>query len=386
MKNPVAAAALVALVVAAGVARAQDAGVDAGPAVTPADAALPGFAADPDAGVAAADVDAGPTPAVDAGPTPAVDAGQSIDVAASPVDAPGFFDDGELGSYLVWYGPEYALVAAAAVWGVLRIDRMVPVLPTVIGPSFDLDRPNLAVLDDPRAADEVARPFLREKIPTLAVVGGGAVAGLALVAVDLATRPDLRSAHALVLGTAEAGLFPLVATDVVKIFAGRMRPDFRDRYYAAACADDPLITPPAGIDCATAPAGLEVERADLIDGMRSFPSGHAATSTSMATFFSLWLGSRFVWGEGATPVSRPLGVLGMGAVGSLAAFTSGSRLADHRHHPEDVFVGAAVGSAIGAATYFMHFDLDGDAYVRSFRASPLVVDGGGGVAVAAAIP
>jgi membrane-associated phospholipid phosphatase len=93
------------------------------------------------------------------------------------------------------------------------------------------------------------------------------------------------------------------------------------------------------------------------------------------TYGALLIGGRMVWGQGATSVTRTVGLLAQGAALSAALFIAQSRISDGVHHPEDVWVGTAVGFALAQLSYWLHFDGQGE--VRrdiSLRAAP--VEGG----------
>ena len=53
-----------------------------------------------------------------------------------------------------------------------------------------------------------------------------------------------------------------------------------------------------------------------------------------------------------------------------AGFVSATRISDNKHHPEDVVVGAVLGSTVAASVWLVHFDLDGRARRRSFTLVP----------------
>jgi membrane-associated phospholipid phosphatase len=71
---------------------------------------------------------------------------------------------------------------------------------------------------------------------------------------------------------------------------------------------------------------------DFFEGGRSFPSGHAIASWSLATVVTCQYGHR-----------RWVPVLAYG----LAGLVSTSRLLERKHFPSDTFVGGALGFMIG---------------------------------------
>ena len=122
--------------------------------------------------------------------------------------------------------------------------------------------------------------------------------------------------------------------------------------------------------------------------MKSFASGHSSNSFAMATFGALWLGTNLIVNDDRPDWGPAVGAFGIGVLGAGAGYVATTRLADNRHHPEDVAVGAVIGTAIGASLYFVHFDTNGRARRRSFAVVPQVGLGasgtGQGVALAGA--
>ena len=299
-----------------------------------------------------------------------------------------FFDRGQPGHYLAWYGAEYAGVAALAGLYLAKVHEQIPPAPALIGPRFDIDRMDLDALLDPRLDGIIGKPFLREKVPTTALIGGAAVLILGSTAVDLATTGDLHRTNGLVLGGLESLMGTVVVTEVFKLSFGRLRPDFRDRYLHAACGGK--LTAPDGLDCSGVDDSFSMDRQGVQDGMKSFVSGHSSSAFAMATFTSWWLGSTLVWGDDAPAWGPAVGTLGMGSLMAGAGYVAATRLSDNKHHPEDIVVGGLVGATIASTVWLVHFDLDGRARRRSFTVVPamgLGKDGtGAGLAVVGAMP
>ena len=330
-------------------------------AVTLIAAALPARAQD-----AAALPPAAPPPAP---PPPA---------APTPPES-SFWDADQPGHYLAWYGAEYVAVAAAATLWITDVAGGVEPLPALIGPSIDLEDPTGSVVFDPRLDSVIGKPMLQEKISNTAVAVTLVTPLLLEAGLDLALRRDLHRTHALVLGGAEAVLGAVMVTEALKLSVGRLRPDFRERYVRAACGG--VIEVDVELDCDSVDDGFVVDREDLYDGMKSFPSGHASSSFAAATFLALAVGSEHVWGASTPEWVRPIGAVSVAALLGGAGFIAATRVSDHRHHLEDVAVGSAIGVASGAAAWLVHFDLDGRARRRGVTVSPLPLAGGAGVAV-----
>ena len=149
----------------------------------------------------------------------------------------------------------------------------------------------------------IAEPrTLWESVSTTAVVGIGLFAGW-----DLAEHraPDPAVAHVAVL--AQSAALALGAVEVTKALVGRNRPV--------------LYT------------GQAVEAARSLDSRRSWPSGHTATATALATSYLLSVNAP----EAAAPTWQQ-GVLLLASAGVGAM-----RVAAARHFPSDVACGAVFG-------------------------------------------
>lgn len=145
-------------------------------------------------------------------------------------------------------------------------------------------------------------------------------------------------------------LLTLLITEVVKSYFGRLRPDFLYRCYRLHESADPqgdlirLIDSfkpgMLSFDCG-ANNGLEN------DGRKSFPSGHASSSTSVFLFLGLWLQSRL-------RLSRHTGLWGVSVfvVWLLApGLISLSRLLDYRHHVGDIVGGSLIGALVSLLVF-----------------------------------
>lgn len=252
---------------------------------------------------------------------------------------------------------DYGLIGGAVL--TLGIMRTQDPGPARIGPVYDPKDP-LAILDD-RYADELGGTYSPERVTLnalLVALGVGWVAAAALAATATPGSDgavDVQRLHHGLVGYAEALLLTAAAVEVSKVVAGRLRPDFQDRVRRVHCA--PGASQPLPADQCV---GVAADDSSVVaEGRRSFFSGHAAAAFATATFLSLELGGRFVWGTEATTTSRWLGIAGQAALVSAATWVAWGRVADHRHHPLDVVTGAVVGVALGNLGYWRFFDTAG---------------------------
>lgn len=165
--------------------------------------------------------------------------------------------------------------------------------------------------------------------------------------------------HDVLVGFMENVSLTLGVTEIMKAFFGRLRPDFESRELIVYCAQEEAPFP-EDHPCAdvTVPEGEDVE-AILVDGRRSFPSGHASMGLSLYTYAALVMGGRFVWGRNATRTSRGLGIFAQTIAMGVGVFIAASRLDDGRHHPTDVFTGALIGFGMANLAYWRRFGSDG---------------------------
>ncbi|KAL2920074.1 hypothetical protein HK105_200140 [Polyrhizophydium stewartii] len=154
------------------------------------------------------------------------------------------------------------------------------------------------------------------------------------VPAPLVRRFTLREAHTQALGLLLAVLLTSLITDVVKAWAGRLRPDF-----LARCQWSAQLQACTG------------DRAVVEEGRRSFPSGHASASAAGMTVLAVFLGTvtaRFVdcTALASTRASRAWRVAVPALPLLLAAFVGISRTQQYVHHPTDVIAGAALGVVV----------------------------------------
>eukprot|EP00899_Mesostigma_viride_P003161 jgi/Mesvir1/12846/Mv05878-RA.1 len=144
-------------------------------------------------------------------------------------------------------------------------------------------------------------------------------------------------------------LFCDILTSILKLTFGRLRPSF-----IAACKPDYTLLPAELRDDPSAWITFNICTADEWDVMqarRSFPSGHASSS-SCGAFFVAWFLEATFRSSSAKSVTRaslcswfqmvPLGV---------ACFFAGSRYSDNKHHLGDLISGFVIGGVIATALF-----------------------------------
>ncbi|XP_037299381.1 phospholipid phosphatase 5 [Manduca sexta] len=145
-----------------------------------------------------------------------------------------------------------------------------------------------------------------------------------------------------------------VLTDGVKLIVGRPRPDFFYR-----CFPDGIET--ADMQCTGDPMAI-------MEGRKSFPSGHSSLS-----FCSLGVAAAWTCGRlRALSRRRGSGVRVLCCLAPLAAAAAValSRTCDYHHHWEDILVGSILGFSTAIFCYRQHYnplssDLAGVPYIVS---------------------
>ncbi|CAG9782139.1 unnamed protein product [Diatraea saccharalis] len=144
-------------------------------------------------------------------------------------------------------------------------------------------------------------------------------------------------------------------TEVTKLIVGRPRPDYFYRCF------------PTGIKSFRNP-----NIKDVMEGRKSFPSGHSSFAFCSMGYLSIWLCGRLrvlSWNRG--DVIRITACLIPLVLASLVAI---SRICDHHHHWEDITVGSVLGFVSSYFCYRQYYHpldstLSGYPYLATSRES-----------------
>lgn len=136
-------------------------------------------------------------------------------------------------------------------------------------------------------------------------------------------------------------------TNIVKITAGRPRPDLISR-----CQPHPDAVNAPIFGLANASICTQTDIGILRDGFRSFFSGHSSLSFAGLGFLFWYLSGKLhlfdLRGHAGKAWISIVPLMG-------ATLVAISRTMDYRHHPLDVFVGSVVGLAISHYSYRQYF-------------------------------
>ncbi|XP_076460894.1 phospholipid phosphatase 5-like [Babylonia areolata] len=130
-------------------------------------------------------------------------------------------------------------------------------------------------------------------------------------------------------------------TNFIKLAVGRPRPDFLSRCYPEGIPDHDIVTDTR--KC----SGREES---VLQGLKSFPSGHSSMSFSSLGFVSLYIGGKLqVFHQGGRGVGWRFIVFLLPLLWSLMIAVS--RTSDYHHHWQDVTVGAILGLVVCYTCY-----------------------------------
>lgn len=140
------------------------------------------------------------------------------------------------------------------------------------------------------------------------------------------------------LGLLLSLLITVQLTTLIKALVGRPRPDF-----LARCDPDPSIL--NKVVC-RGPKKL------VYEGRRSFPSGHTSTSFGGLGYAGFFLAGQLGVFDGEGHVYKLIVCM---VPFLLAGFVGLTRIIDYRHHWQDVFAGAIIGTVAAYLSYRMYF-------------------------------
>jgi len=157
-------------------------------------------------------------------------------------------------------------------------------------------------------------------------------------------------------------LLPLngVITNVIKLTVGRPRPDFAFRCWPdKGWPDNELVFTNFDSD-GVQELNCSGDRAKVIQGRKSFPSGHSSFSFAVFVFTFLYLSGKwkiFVTKNNITLQSpfRIWKLLILCGILLLPLCFAISRTCDYHHHWQDVTIGSILGTLLALLIYFQYF-------------------------------
>ncbi|KAJ7046639.1 PAP2-domain-containing protein [Mycena alexandri] len=147
----------------------------------------------------------------------------------------------------------------------------------------------------------------------------------------------------LVLGLTITGSI----TQFTKLTVGRPRPDILDRCQPIPGSVDPIYRLSNSSICTTSN-----DSAIMLDGFRSFPSGHSSLSFAGLGFLAFFLAGKLHLFDHRGYVAKAWISLVPFAGASLVAI---SRTMDNRHHWQDVLAGSILGTVVSYFSYRQYY-------------------------------
>ncbi|KAJ6630630.1 phosphatidic acid phosphatase type 2/haloperoxidase [Mycena sp. CBHHK59/15] len=188
---------------------------------------------------------------------------------------------------------------------------------------------------------------VHERVPDIALYFIAIAAPVVLQAlINLLTIRSWWDLHngtlGLVLGLSITGSI----TQFTKITVGRPRPDVIDRCRPMAGAMDPIYGLSNSSIC------TQTDSALMIDGFRSFPSGHSSLSFAGLGFLAFFMaGKLHLFDERGYAAKAWVSLVPFAG----AALVAISRTMDYRHHWQDVLVGSIVGTVVAYFSYRQYY-------------------------------
>lgn len=243
--------------------------------------------------------------------------------------------------------------------------------------------PSRLTLTDWNQWSKYAHPYRENpKVPSsmllglvLGVSGAVGMTGLMMMKYAVGKRVSWRALFAEIVvyfyGASLVFLLAACATNLLKLFVGRMRPDFLNRCFPDIF--DKTKLPPLDFSLINSPypACDHGIPSLLRDGRKSFPSGHSSYFASVCGFGALYIRhvcalARFLSPEASETkctISHRPGVfargldlsctLGLGIL--LPCWVGSTRVVDRRHHPTDVLAGLLIGWVLAGIVFVVYY-------------------------------
>jgi len=185
-----------------------------------------------------------------------------------------------------------------------------------------------------------------------------------IVIVQLLKRSWLYNLHQAILGLFLSYLITNLFTDYIKNFAGRYRPDFltvcdvdfkkveeQFLYYQNLTGSNINIDnfgPRKLFDTSI----CRCDKSEIPEEQKSFPSGHTSFAFATMVYLALYLAGQLRIFDGKCRVWKYFIVCIPIFAGSYVPF---SRVMDYRHHWQDVFAGALIGTIFAITVYYFMY-------------------------------
>ncbi|KAI8885896.1 PAP2-domain-containing protein [Backusella circina FSU 941] len=160
-------------------------------------------------------------------------------------------------------------------------------------------------------------------------------------------RKSFHDFHSGVLGLCLGLSMTVMLTDVIKITAGRPRPDMLSRCQPPADTVDPLFGLSSVAVCTT-----DITSKIMIDGFKSFPSGHSSFSFAGLGYLAFYIAGKMKMFDERGHTYKGF-MFAFPIIGALLIAISRTR--DYRHHWQDVTIGALLGTLCAYFAYRQYY-------------------------------
>ncbi|XP_022980684.1 putative lipid phosphate phosphatase 3, chloroplastic [Cucurbita maxima] len=185
-------------------------------------------------------------------------------------------------------------------------------------------------------------PLMSVTVPFWTVPLYAVVVPIAIFLLVYMRRRDPYQLHNAILGILISVLVTGVLTETTKNAVGWPRPDF---FWHCFPNGNEVYDRRGNVVC-------HGKKSYVLDGYKSFPSGHASWSFAGLGFLSLYLSGKLKVFEHGSHVAKLLVVL----FPLLVAYVVGIFMVnDYMHHPQDVFFGSLMGLLVATLVYFQFF-------------------------------
>lgn len=208
--------------------------------------------------------------------------------------------------------------------------------------------------------EQIKFPFGKSTVPSWSVPLYNLVGPPVVIAVHAHStgRTSLLSHHGI-MGSLFSTSSSALITNILKITVGRPRPNFFYRCWPDGVEAFQFDGPDR------VPLCSPKEKHDVIDGYKSFPSGHTSWSFGAMGFLSLYF--FYFWKVGGVFTALDLVVV-LTPV-TFAAWVGCTRVIDYYHNASDVVAGGLLGAAIALLTFYVIFPW-GKVPVKHVREEP----------------
>ncbi|KAG2236337.1 hypothetical protein INT48_001401, partial [Thamnidium elegans] len=160
-------------------------------------------------------------------------------------------------------------------------------------------------------------------------------------------KRSLHDFHSGVLGLCLGLAMTIMLTDVIKVTAGRPRPDMLSRCQPPADSVDPVFGLSSVAICTT-----DINSHIMIDGFKSFPSGHSSFSFAGLMYLAFYIAGKMKMFDQKGHTYKGF-LFAFPIIGALLVAIS--RTEDYRHHWHDVTIGAFLGTFCSYFSYRQYY-------------------------------